>query len=85
MSDMVRAFFQWFGIRYVVLIDFDGERNIRRVVWRGGQACAWRVGLGISMVQLLDGGRVRGVSYVSGWAPYDAAAPKTLPSFPATD
>lgn len=50
----------------VALHDFDGEINIRRVIYFGKFRYAWRwphVGL----IQLLPEGKTRGRAYVTSW------------------
>ena len=78
---LVHKFMAFLGAIYVVLIDHDGERNIRRVKWSGGVPVAERYGLGIRVVELLDDGALRNGNYVTRWEPFDPLAPKRpLPS-----
>lgn len=81
MIDLFRAFLSVaFGIRWVVLVDFDGERNVRRVRWQGGRACAARWSFATRDIYLADGGLAEGASYVVAWEIYDPFAPKRLPT-----
>lgn len=70
-----------FGVRWVVLIDFDGLRNIRMIRWEGGLPIAYRLSFKLRRVGLLDNGRVRNGSYVHGWEPYAPLASKKWPKF----
>jgi hypothetical protein len=80
MSDLLRrCVSSIFGTRWVILIDHDGDRFVRRMYFRGGQAMANRYSH--RPIRLLDNGAVRGVSYVHGWMPYYPAGPKKVPAF----
>lgn len=78
--DLFRYVASLFGARFVVLIDRDGERNIRRIKFCGGRPFAARFGFGIANVWLLDGGGVVGACYVVSWVPYYPFAPRQWPS-----
>lgn len=65
---------RYLGARYVALIDHDGELNVRRVKFDGGMPYAWRMGLGVRKVWILDGGSTSGCGYVVGWKPVDHGA-----------
>lgn len=70
-----------FGWRWVVLIDFDGERNLRRIKGQSGRSRVSRhVHLGDDCL-LLDGGKIKGVCYVHGWEPYIPFATPIYPEF----
>lgn len=69
-----------FGWRWVMLIDHDGARRVRRVEFMGGRPFARRHPYDIANAMLLDGGAVAGVSYVTGWEPYEPGAEPVWPS-----
>lgn len=71
-----------FGFRWVVLIDFDGERTIRRVRFIGERPYANRMQYLSEPVGLLDGGAVEGCEWVSSWEPYRIFAAKRFPTYP---
>ena len=66
-------FFQWLlskiGFHYVLLIDHDGEINVRRCKRVGQYLSAWRYGLGVGRVILHPDGSVTGTNYVTAWEP----------------
>lgn len=77
MIDLLRAIgSRLFGLRWVVLVDHDGERSVRHIRFSGGQPVARRMS---SDVWLKDDGSAEGVSYVHCWEPYDPSAPKRFP------
>ena len=80
MKDLWRWAVIQMGGMYVVLIDQDGEHNVRRVYWEGGEPFAARWPWGIRTVKLLDGGALGpGSSYVEKWAPYTPFARRKIP------
>lgn len=71
-----------FGVRSVVLIDYDGELSLRMARRLGQRFYARRVGFGLANITLLPGGRTEGPSYVRGWEPaYPAGPPAGLNQF----
>lgn len=79
MTDLWRWIMTRFGARYVVLTDHDGERTIRRVRWEAGRPIAYRFPLTGPICRLMDGGRIKGPSFVHQWEPY---APFQARQFP---
>lgn len=69
------------GIKWVRLIDHDGETTVCRVRFAGGRPFAERMGFGVRPVTLLDNGKVENGCYVDRWEPYDPRAKKRLPSW----
>lgn len=67
---LARITYHLFGTLWVVLIDFNGDANIRRVVEIGTRWYAWRVGMGIRKVELGPNGEVINGAYVDSWEPY---------------
>ena len=56
-----------FNWELVALHDIDGNVCIRKVVFVGRRRFAWRMGLGVHMVELLPDGKLKGGKYVSSW------------------
>ena len=83
MIDILRAIGSiLFGLRWVVLVDHDGERSVRRIRFYGGKPAARRFPhLNETDVWLEDGGSAEGVIYVHSWEPYDPFAPKRFPTY----
>lgn len=80
MSDLLRYLASIiFGTTWVVLIDHDGSRHVRRIRWQGGVATAERVGFDIRRVQLLDHGKIGNGAYVHAWEPYSPLAARRWP------
>ncbi len=59
-----------FGWTYIVLEDYDGSLHVRRLKF-AGEWGAWRMGLGVRWVTVLDGGGTNGCCYVKFWYPYE--------------
>lgn len=73
------------GWRFVVLIDRDGKRCVRKARLHLGQWVAERqgglIGRGLRRVRLLDDGEIENGLYVFGWEPWDY--PTSVQNFPA--
>lgn len=82
MIDLLRAIgSRLFGLRWVVLVDFDGERTVRRVKFLNGKPYANRWRYMPAPVDLEDDGAAKGCAYVECWQPYTAFAPKRFPTY----
>ena len=82
LPDLMRsALSATLGWRWVVLVDYDGDRNIRRVKFRGGRPYASRLGFSIRDVWLLDNGKLDNGEWVEAWEPYDPGAEKLWPTY----
>jgi hypothetical protein len=82
MMDIFRWLMTKIGMRYVILVDHDGARHVRRVIWRGGKPFAVRMGFGIRTVGLEDNGAVSNGCYVDRWEPYEPLAERSWPRVP---
>ena len=70
-----------FGVRYVELVMFDGERRVSDTWWVGPRLLAGaHDSHTIGTCILLDGGKVYGPSYVKSWEPLDYGAARVWPS-----
>lgn len=75
ISDLFRKIASFFfGVKWVELIDKDGSTHVRRAICQNGQWGAWRVGMRVRFVRLLDGGRVE-APYTRSWRNYVPFAP----------
>ncbi|TIS17858.1 MAG: hypothetical protein E5X10_01935 [Mesorhizobium sp.] len=85
MSDLVRRLRSWlFGTRYVVLVDFDGERHVRQIRFVGGKPYANRFEYVGRQCWLEDNGALTGQpAYVDRWEPYIPGAPGRFPVYSA--
>ena len=59
-----------FGTKFVVLIDFDGEQNIRALKFMGGRFFVYRWSFLEGLTEIKDNGTIDGPSYVKSWKPY---------------
>lgn len=70
---------RFFGATYVMLIDHDGEVNVRRVKFVGSKSYASRYPFKIRDIWLSDNGELRNGNYVQSWEPYLPMSSKQWP------
>lgn len=70
-----------FGWRWVVLVDYQGTRHVRRIKFIAGRPYAAKYGYHIGDSALLDNGQVSGPIYVKRWEPYPLFAERQWPIF----
>jgi hypothetical protein len=83
IADVWRFWMSQIGFQYVILIDYDGESCVRRIINKAGKPAAWRY-WPFRVVWLLDGGKTTGTLYVDRWVPYTPFQPVKMPKPPHT-